>query len=615
MRSPLLPLLLIFLLSVLLLLAEPTLASTAQLHGLLNSQRYAAAEDPNQEGQRSQFAVFSSPLPLLVRRGGGLGLGGKGIPGAGGRMPTPSPSSSNFLQRLQQQAGEGLDRLDLPGLQASVQGRVQEWGGHMQKHPKDALKVASVAVAAALTTSVARTPMVKRQCFFWFRAFPVYVHYRLTEVVMKAKGLSQEEQDVVWDRLHNQHANKMLAMVKQLKGYYVKICQFSSSRLDILPHIWIERFSTLQDDVPPKPGHEIIKIVENSYGKPIGEIFEMFDADRPLGSASIGQCHLAKLKGTGQVVAVKIQYPEAEQCFNSDMTTLRHFAEIAQPAYVKMLDEVRRQFMSEFDYRRESMHQDAIRIGLSEAGFDKAITVPRPYPELCTREVLVMEYIPGVKLTDVVRNRPAGTPPGSSLPSLQGQGIWARTFGAYFNKRYARNLVDSVVRVHGHQILKMGVFNGDPHPGNILLMPNGRIGLIDYGQIKSLKQDQRKSMARMIIALADGKKEDVIDLFVKMGFRSKRMDGDVINAVATLYFDRDDSEIIGKGINLQYYFENLQKKDPFLAMPEDFIMCARVAVFMRGLGTFLDYPISIAKAWRPLAVEVLKEKDLAGVHP
>ncbi|TFJ87962.1 hypothetical protein NSK_000782 [Nannochloropsis salina CCMP1776] len=547
----------------------------------------------------------------------------------------------------EQQAGDGLDKLDLPGLQASMQGRMQHWGEHMQKHPKDALKVASVAMAAMVTGTVVKNPMVKRQCFFWFRAFPVYLHYRWTEAVMKARGLDQEEQNLVWDRLHNQHANHMLAMVKQLKGYYVKICQFSSSRLDILPHIWIDRFTTLQDDVPPKPGHEIIRIVESSYGRPIEEIFEFFDADRPLGSASIGQCHLAKLKvgreggreegreggrsgnsggrrgprGSGQLVAVKIQYPEAESCFNSDMTTLRRFAEvgsrggvdgrldgdgIAQPAYVKMLDEVRRQFMSEFDYRRESMHQDAIRIGLSKAGFGKAVTVPRPLLDLCTKEVLVMEYIPGVKLTDMVRSRPSGAP-------QQKAGFWARTLGAYYNKRYARYLVDTVVRVHGHQILKMGVFNGDPHPGNILLMPSGRIGLIDYGQIKSLKQAQRKSMARMIIALADGKKEEVIDLFVKMGFRSKRMDADVINAVATLYFDRDDSEFIGKGVNLQVYFENLQKKDPFLAMPEDFVMCARVAVFMRGLGTFLDYPISIAKAWRPLAVEVLKEKDITGL--
>jgi len=132
---------------------------------------------------------------------------------------------------------------------------------------------------------------------------------------------------------------------------------------------------------------------------------------------------------------------------------------------------------------------------------------------------------------------------------------------------YARSLVDEVVRVHGHQILKMGLFNGqsigrssqagrqagraggalgpqgssihrafgitppplphhthhtgDPHPGNLLLMPSGKLGLIDYGQIKRLKGAQRRSLARMIVALADGKREEVIDLFVQMGFKSK----------------------------------------------------------------------------------------------
>ncbi len=127
MRSPLLPPLLLLLLPMLLLLAEATLASTTSLHGLSNrlmGQRHAVAEDPNHEGQKGQSAVFPFPLTLLVRRGGGLGLGGKGVPGTGGRVSGPSPSSASFLQRLQQQAGEGLDKLDLPGLQASVQGCV-----------------------------------------------------------------------------------------------------------------------------------------------------------------------------------------------------------------------------------------------------------------------------------------------------------------------------------------------------------------------------------------------------------------------------------------------------------------------------------------------------------
>jgi hypothetical protein len=218
------------------------------------------------------------------------------------------------------------------------------------------------------------------------RAFPVYVHYRLTEAVMHLRGLDQDEQNVIWDKLHNKHAPHMLELVKKLKGYYVKICQFSSSRfvcvlvlcvcvclcmsmvfpvvwifsslayiltrihpslyththththrLDILPHLWVETFAALQDDVPPKPADEIIRIgvymyvcvcacieedktgrehtthidkltltltlthththtVEKSYGKPIDEVFEYFEADKVLGSASIGQCHMAKLK-------------------------------------------------------------------------------------------------------------------------------------------------------------------------------------------------------------------------------------------------------------------------------------------------------------------------------
>lgn len=127
--------------------------------------------------------------------------------------------------------------------------------------------------------------------------------------------------------------------------------------------------------------------------------------------------------------------------------------------------------MKEFDYRKEASNQEAIRLGLSQAGYDRSVVVPKPYSELCTREVLVMEYIPGVKLTDVVRQRPkaqakakgaAAIAAGGGTPASLGGGEswWGRTIGAYFSRRYARSLVDEVVRVHGHQILKMGLFNG-----------------------------------------------------------------------------------------------------------------------------------------------------------
>lgn len=130
--------------------------------------------------------------------------------------------------------------------------------------------------------------------------------------------------------------------------------------------------------------------------------------------------------------------------------------------------------MKEFDYRKEAANQEAIRLGLSQAGYDRSVVVPKPYPELCTREVLVMDFVPGVKLTDVVRQRPKTAAVGAGAGGKQqqqqavqiggGDSWWGRTVGAYFNRRYARSLVDEVVRVHGHQILKMGLFNGPCRP-------------------------------------------------------------------------------------------------------------------------------------------------------
>ncbi|EKU20792.1 hypothetical protein NGA_0608000 [Nannochloropsis gaditana CCMP526] len=155
----LLPLLLLLLLLMPTFVASTTVAPLQSLFNRLSGRR----QPPFDGHAKPQGGTFPLPNLLLALRGGG-GEGGVHIArGSGGPAPRPFSSSTNFLQRLQQQAGDGLDKLDLPGLQASVQGRMQHWGEHMQKHPKDALKVASVAMAAVVTGTVVKNPMVKRQ--------------------------------------------------------------------------------------------------------------------------------------------------------------------------------------------------------------------------------------------------------------------------------------------------------------------------------------------------------------------------------------------------------------------------------------------------------------------
>lgn len=141
---------------------------------------------------------------VSVAPGAGAASAGGGGGGLRGQL------RQGLQQGLQQGWEKGLSELG-------------EWGERLRGNPREAAKAAGVALAALLGGAVVRSPIVRRQGTFWLRAFPVYVHYRFTEMVMRLRGLDQEAQNEVWDRLHEKHADEMLTLVKRLKGYYVKV--------------------------------------------------------------------------------------------------------------------------------------------------------------------------------------------------------------------------------------------------------------------------------------------------------------------------------------------------------------------------------------------------------
>lgn len=157
-----------------------------------------AALGSNGDGSPSLMQRFVGAAPGATASSAGSGGGG------GGRL------RGQLQQGLQQGWEKGLSELG-------------EWGERLRSSPREAAKAAGMAVAALLGGAVVRSPNVRRQGTFWLRAFPVYMHYRFTELVMRCRGLDQEAQNQVWDRLHEKHADEMLTLVKRLKGYYVKV--------------------------------------------------------------------------------------------------------------------------------------------------------------------------------------------------------------------------------------------------------------------------------------------------------------------------------------------------------------------------------------------------------
>jgi len=510
------------------------------------------------------------------------------------------------------------------------------------------------AAGAALAGVAATNEGAYRSMLFWSQAFPPYAHYRVLEWWHEdVVGSPEHVQDAAFDALHERYAPEALRVILMLKGFYVKIGQIGSTRGDFLPEIYLDNLATLQDGVPPESISYVKAVVAEELGRPFEEVFEWIE-DAPLGAATIGQVHLARLVG-GREVVVKVQYPTVERLFDSDISTIRDFCALAQPEFLPILEEIRRQFMTEFDYTREGRHLEVVRANLK--GF-RGVVVPRPLLHLTTRKVLVMERVPGMKLVDGVMSsyediaaergmtlaelkreyaRGGGAPGagGKGAPAPSAAAISAarglirtRDFVSNLGIR-ARNmllwlthppaplvssplplnapaLVEALLAVHAHEIFEDGLFNGDPHPGNILLCPDGKLGLIDYGQVKKLTLEQRLRIAELVVALADGNREGVVDAYTRMGFRTAKMDHGVIHAHATIGFDTDDRSVTG-GENIQKFFESLNKRDKTEHVPDFVVLPGRVAVLMRGLASLLQMPpLRVAEAWAPVCRRLLR---------
>jgi predicted unusual protein kinase regulating ubiquinone biosynthesis (AarF/ABC1/UbiB family) len=185
-----------------------------------------------------------------------------------------------------------------------------------------------------------------------------------------------------------------------------------SSRPDFVPPQYIDLFVAAQDSLPQCPIEEVVAIVNQSlrseYGLSFEDVFESIDAEA-LGSASIGQCHRAKLRepyahqgdySGGDIAAVKVMHPGAEGRFQHDFQVFRWLCKLALTGWEPILDECYRQIMSEFDYRREAESLATIRRIMSKSPFKGRIRVPDPLNSVCTKEILVMEMLDGKKLSD-----------------------------------------------------------------------------------------------------------------------------------------------------------------------------------------------------------------------
>ena len=370
--------------------------------------------------------------------------------------------------------------------------------------------------------------------------------------------------------------------------------------------------------------------LQAKLGKGFDDVFESIDPEA-LGSASIGQVHRATLRKVestwmhGNDVAVKVMHEGAEDRFHHDFRVFRYLCKIALSGWEPILDECYRQIMNEFDYRKEADSLQEVGDGLRNSRFRKLVGVPRPLSDLCSREVLVMEMLYGKKLSDsledglvraigggnldvqeLIRRKRLGEkndktssrqcicalPCDTSLilftypelilgkDKMESLGLdnvedavgdlgIVRKLMLFRLYSKAQKYIDLLVDVQGHQMLSLSCFNGDPHPGNCLILNDGRLGLIDFGQTKRITNEERLGVARVVEAVGSGKSDgDVADAMRRLGFRTRFDKDEVLARFAALFFDSDSE---GKELGCatpQIYFSTLNQMDQLIDVPD-----------------------------------------------
>lgn len=271
---------------------------------------------------------------------------------------------------------------------------------------------------------------------------------------------------------------KFVSMLEDLGPTFVKAGQILSMRSEILPEPFCKELEKLRTDVEPMTYDTVLEVLEHEYKKPVAELFEVID-EKPLGSASIAQVHRARLT-TGQDVAIKVQRPRVREVMGQDIEIMRMVVRHLSPfmggdQFVDLksvVSELWDSFNEETDFLVEAKNLQEYRSNNAEIRY---VTAPKPYPELCTQHVLVMDYIDGISISDPRAIVAAG----------------------YDLTEIGTKLVDNYAK----QVLDDGFFHADPHPGNVMVA-HKKIVFIDWGMAGHLSSYYRSILRSMLLAVA-----------------------------------------------------------------------------------------------------------------
>jgi len=396
-------------------------------------------------------------------------------------------------------------------------------------------------------------------------------------------GAADEKSQAARPAFHS--PNRIRRMLEELGPSFIKLGQLMSVRADVFPPEYTEEFKKLQDSVPPVPFASIRGVVETDLGAPIGDIFSEFSPEA-IAAASVAQVHEARLMN-GDRVAVKVIRPGIERKIREDIHVMYFFAEKLEKMFefariigaVNLVKEFERTIFRELD-----MYIEGGNIEKFAANFEgsEEIYTARVYWEYTAKSVLVMEYIDGIKMDQVDRIRQAGIDP--------------------------REVAMIGLRSFSRQLMDFGFFHADPHPGNTIVMYDGRVSLVDFGIIGYLDEETMMQVANIFLGYAEHDYDMIMDAFRDAGL----IDDDTIDLKRFRTDLKDMSE--------PFYGRSLQTiavKDVYeqvmrlaykyrIRLPRNLLLLLKTFVQTEGLGKILGSDASILEVTRPYARKLVQ---------
>ncbi len=373
----------------------------------------------------------------------------------------------------------------------------------------------------------------------------------------------------------------------ELGPTFIKIGQSMGTRADLLPLPFVKALSELQDQVPPFPNDVAFARIEKELGRKINEVYSEFEVE-PVAAASLGQVYRARLH-TGEEVAVKVQRPNLEATIRGDLEILNKVANFAErfpqlnenADWSGMLREFNQTIHEEMDYAAEGHNAERFRENFKNWS---NIHVPKIHWSATTRKVLTMEFIHGTKVTDLQQQRRLNISP----------------------EKVNRLLIKTYLK----QLLEDGFFHADPHPGNLLVMPDGRLAFFDFGMVGRITPELQAKMIDAFFHVVGkdpaGIAQDLIDLdFLKPGTNPS-----IVKPVVEKMFEFHLNLKL-KDVNfkeLTYDLADVMYDYPF-RLPSNFTYIMRALMTLEGIGIITDPEFNFFETAKPYAKEFMLRRE------